>query len=60
MISLNCTKTELVYFRKKRLANPNNNKIKLNGKKLIPTDFIKYPGVYLDETLSGFAHYDAL
>ena len=60
MISLNCTKTELVYFRKKRLANPNNNKIKLNGKKLIPTDHIKYLGVYLDETLSGFAHYDAL
>ena len=27
MISLNCTKTELVYFRKKRSANPNNNKI---------------------------------
>ena len=60
MILLNCTKTELVYFRKKRSANPNNNKIKLNGKKLIPTDHIKYLGVYLDETLSGFAHYDAL
>ena len=60
MISLNCTKTELIYFRKKRSANPNNNKIKLNGKKLIPTDFLKYLGVYLDETLSGFAHYDAL
>ena len=60
MISLNCTKTELVYFRKKRSANHNNNKIKLNGKKLIPTDHIKYLGVYLDETLSGFAHYDAL
>ena len=39
---------------------PTNNKIKLNGKRLIPTDHIKYLGVYLDETLSGFAHYDIL
>ena len=60
MISLNCTKTELIYFRKKRSANPTTNKIKLNGKRLIPTDHIKYLGVYLDETLSGFAHYDIL
>ena len=57
MISLNCTKTELIYFRKKRSANPTTNKIKLNGKRLIPTDHIKYLGVYLDETLSGFSHY---
>ena len=57
MISLNCTKTELIYFRKKRSANPTTNKIKLNGKMLIPTDHIKSHGVYLDETLSGFAHY---
>ena len=60
MISLNCTKTELIYFRKKRSANPTTTKIKLNGKRLIPTDHIKYLGVYLDETLSGFAHYDML
>ena len=59
-ISLNNTKTELIYFRKKRSATPTNNKIKLNGKRLIPTDHIKYLGVYLDETLSGFAHYEIL
>ena len=46
------TKTELIYFRKKISANPTTNKIKLNGKKLIPTDHIKYLGV--------FAHYDIL
>ena len=40
--------------------NSANNKIKLNGKRLIPSDHIKYLGVYLDETLSGFAHYDIL
>ena len=43
-ISLNNTKTELIYFRKKRSATPTNNKIKLNGKRLIPTDHIKYLG----------------
>ena len=59
-ISLNTTKTELIYFRKKRAGTPTNNKIKLNGKRLIPTDHIKYLGVYLDETLNGFAHYDIL
>ena len=59
-ISLNTTKTELIYFRKKRAVTHTNNKIKLNGKRLIPTDHIKYLGVYLDETLSGFAHYDIL
>ena len=57
MISLSCTKTELIYFRKKRSANPTTNKINLNGKRLIPTDHIKYLGVCLDETPSGFAHY---
>ena len=60
MISLNCTKTELIYFRKKRSASPTNIKIKLNGKRLTSTDHIKYLGVYLDEILSGFAHYDFL
>ena len=41
-ISLNSTKTELIYFRKKRSATPTNNKIKINGKRLIPSDLIKY------------------
>ena len=59
-ISLNCTKTELIYFHKKRSASPTNIKIKLNGKRLTSTDHIKYLRVYLDETLSGFAHYDIL
>ena len=60
MISLNCTKTELIYFPKKVSASPTNIKIKLNGKRLTSTGHIKYLGVYLDETLSGFAHYDFL
>ena len=60
MISLNCTKTELIYFCMKRSSSPTNIKIKLNGKILTSTDHIKYLGVYLDEALSGFAHYDIL
>ena len=59
-ISLNCAKTERIYFHKKRSSSPNNNKIRLNGKRLIPVDHIKYLGVYLDETLRGFAYHEIL
>ena len=50
-ISLNDGKTELVYFRKGGKAP--NLRIKLHGKFLVPTKFVKYLGVYLDEFLSG-------
>ena len=59
-ISLNCAKTELIYFHKKRSGIPPDIKIKLNGKRLIPSDNIKYLGVHLDETLSGSAHFKEL
>ena len=46
-ISLNKTKTELVYFK-----TPNTtihfNKIKINGLKLYPSKSVKYLGIYLD------------
>ena len=41
-ISLNCTKTEIIHFHKPNNIIPNHIKIKLNGKRLIPTDNIKY------------------
>ena len=50
-ISLNETKTELIYFRKNGTAP--TLKIKLHGKTLVPTKFVKYLGIYLDEFLSG-------
>jgi hypothetical protein len=53
-ISLNDGKTELVYFRKGGKAP--NLRIKLHGKFLVPTKFVKYLGVYLDEFLSGEVH----
>ena len=50
-ISLNDGKTELIYFRKNGPAPTLN--IKLHGKTLIPTKYVKYLGIYLDEYLSG-------
>ena len=55
-ISLNCNKTELIFFHKPRTKIPENIKIKLNGTTLKHTHAIKYLGVYLDETLSGNRH----
>ena len=52
-ISLNETKTELIYFRKNGV--PPTLKIKLHGKTLVPTKVVKYLGIYLDEFLSGEA-----
>ena len=55
-ISLNCDKTELIFFHKPRTKLPEKIKIKLNGTVLKHTHAIKYLGVYLDETLSGDHH----
>ena len=55
-ISLNATKTELIFFRKPSEKIPDNIIIKLNGNKLAFTSHIKYLGVYLDEFLDGSAH----
>ena len=52
-ISLNKTKTELIFFRKPRDQVPQNYNFKLNGLKLTHSNHIKYLGIYLDETLSG-------
>ena len=54
-ISLNCAKTELIFFTKpgsKALKHFNFN-IKLNGHKIRPSSSIKYLGIYLDRHLSG-------
>ena len=55
-ISLNCDKTQLIFFHKPRSKIPEKIKIKLNGNILRHTNAIKYLGVYLDETLSGDQH----
>ena len=50
-ISVNATKTELIFLRKPSEKIPDNIIIKVNGKKLHHTYNIKYIGVYLDEFL---------
>ena len=59
-ISLNNDKTELIYFHKAMNVIPSVNKIKLNGKRLLPSKTNKYLGVYLDENLSGESHCEEL
>ena len=58
-ISLNCDKTEIIFFRKPGEAIP-NIKIKLNGHRLYPSNYIKYLGVYIDDHLNGRFHCNIL
>ena len=52
-ISLNCSKTDLLFFHKPRSPIPNFEfKLKLNWHKLLPSDSIKYLGTYIDSSLS--------
>ena len=55
-ISLNTTKTELIFFKKPLQVIPQNLKIKINEIKIDPTKSIKYLGVHLDEYLDGSSH----
>ena len=54
-ISLNCDKTEIIFFRKPGDKIP-DIKIKLNGHRLYPSNYIKYLGVQIDEHLNGRFH----
>ena len=55
-ISLNVSKTELIIFKPKRKPLDFNMKIKLNGKRLYPTDSVKYLGVKIDSKLNWKSH----
>ena len=54
-ISLNSTKTELIFFRHKKTPIP-NVKIKLNGVKLVGSSDVKYVGITFDEHLTFNNH----
>ena len=58
-ISLNVSKTELIIFKPKRKPLDFNMKIKLNGKRLYPTDSVKYLGVKSDSKLNWKSHINA-
>ena len=60
MISLNCSKTELIIFKSNKNTKKFQYKIKINGHTIAPSNNIKYLGVYLDEELSGKAHCQVL
>ena len=51
-ISLNASKTELVIFRCPNKHINHNLKIKIDGKRLIPSKFIKYLGILIDSHLN--------
>ena len=55
-ISLNASKTELIIFRDPRRKSEHDLKIKIDGKKLFPSRFVKYLGVLIDCNLSWHAH----
>ena len=58
-ISLNCSKTELIFFHTPGATAP-DLRIKMNGIKIKPSSHIKYLGVYLDASLTGNHHCDLL
>ena len=51
-ISLNVKKTEMVIFKSKQKKFEGDLKIKLCGKRLYPTESVKYLGVKIDTNLS--------
>ena len=59
-ISLNCSKTELIIFKKTEDKFEHKFNIKLNGQLIEPSDSIRYLGIYLDSSLSGKHHCDIL
>ena len=50
-LSLNVKKTEFVIFEPKKLKTDPSFKLKLEGKRLVPTHFVKYLSVLNDEHL---------
>ena len=59
-ISLNTKKTELLIFCSKQRKISYDIKVKINGKKLIPVNHIKYLGVYIDCHLDWTFHTNIL
>ena len=51
-ICLNVSKTEVVFFKSIRKQTETTLKLKLNGKRLYPTNSVKYLGMKIDENLN--------
>ncbi len=59
-ISLNASKTELIIFRHPNKAINYDLKIKIDGKKIIPSNYVKYLGLLIDSHLKWNYHTDTL
>ena len=59
-LNKNINKTEYILFRHKQKSINFNLKLKLNGKKLYPSNYIKYLGIFLDENLNWKKHVSIL
>ena len=59
-IYLNVGKTEVVLFKSAKKQLVFGLKLKLNGKKLYPTNSVKYLGVKIDEHLTWKPHIDGI
>jgi len=59
-ISLNAKKTELLIFHHPYKALNFNLNIKLNGKKLFPSDYVKYLGILIDKHLLYRQHMNSV
>ena len=59
-ISLNASKTELLVFRHPNKEVNYNLKIKIDGKRLLPSNYVKYLGLYIDSHLKWNYHTDIL
>ena len=60
-LSLNVDKSKFICFHSnRRVIDYNKFSIKLNGKKLNPTDNVKYLGIYIDKNLNWDYHINQL
>ena len=55
-LSLNVTKTKLLFFRSKNKSIPQDISIKIQGKRITPSSHVKYLGIFVDEHLSWNYH----
>ena len=55
-LSINAGKTELIFFHSKQRPLNYDISIKFNGERLIPVDYVKYLGMFIDKFLSWNFH----
>ena len=59
-ISLNTSKTKLIIFRHPNKKINYDLKVKIDGKKLLPSEYVKYLGVLIDQHLNWSNHIDII